>query len=103
MPHVVKGVSDIEQKAPAGTALAQPFVVSVRDENGEPYAGAVVTFVVTAGGGTLSVTTDTTDVAGNAATTLTLGTQPGQTPLSQRSLISSRWPLPPSDRPCPML
>ncbi len=76
-PHILKQVSGIEQKAPAGTVLAQPFVVSVRDENGEPYAGATVTFVVTAGGGTLSVTADTTDASGNAATTLTLGTQPG--------------------------
>ena len=77
VPHVLKGVSGIEQKAPAGTALAQPFVVTVRDENGEPYGGVAVTFVVTAGGGTLSVTTGTTDADGNAATTLTLGTQPG--------------------------
>ncbi|MDE2887842.1 MAG: Ig-like domain-containing protein [Gemmatimonadota bacterium] len=77
VPYVVQGVSGIEQKAPAGTALAQPFVVSVRDKNGEPAAGAVVTFEVTAGGGTLSVTSDTTDTNGNAATTLTLGTQPG--------------------------
>lgn len=77
VPHVLKGVSGIEQKGPAGTVLAQPFVVTVRDESGEPYAGATVTFVVTAGGGTLSVTTDTTDAGGNAATTLTSGTQPG--------------------------
>ena len=77
VPHILKGVSGIEQKAPAGTVLAQPFVVTVRDENGEPYGGVAVTFVVTAGGGTLSVATDTTDADGNAATTLTLGTQPG--------------------------
>ncbi len=77
VPHILKEVSGIEQKGPAGTVLAQPFVVSVRDENGEPYAGATVTFVVTAGGGALSVTADTTDASGNAATTLALGTQPG--------------------------
>ena len=77
VPHTLKEVSGVEQKAPAGTVLAQPFVVSVRDENGEPYAGATVTFVVTAGDGTLSATTVTTDANGRAATTLTLGTQPG--------------------------
>ena len=76
-PDVLKEASGVKQKAPAGTALKRPFVVTVRDENGEPYAGAVVTFAVTAGGGTLSVTTDTTDASGNAATTLTLGTRPG--------------------------
>ena len=37
VPHVVKGVSGIEQKAPAGTALAQPFVVSVRDKEWETF------------------------------------------------------------------
>ena len=77
VPHVLQWVSGIEQKAPAGTTLDQPFVVSVRDSNGEPSAGVVVTFEVTAGGGTLSVTTDTTDASGNAATTMTLGSQPG--------------------------
>ena len=76
-PNILKEVSGLEQKAPAGTALAKPFVVSLQDQNGEPYAGATVTFAVTAGGGTLSVTTDTTDANGRAATTLTLGSQPG--------------------------
>ncbi len=76
-PQLLRPVSGIQQKAPAGTGLAQPFVVSVRDQNGEPYAGATVTFVVIAGGGTLSATTDTTDANGQAGTTLTLGRQPG--------------------------
>ena len=75
--HLLMEVSGIEQRGPAGTVLAQPFVVSVLDQNGEPYAGATVTFVVTAGGGTLSVTTATTNASGHAATTLTLGSQPG--------------------------
>ena len=76
-PDLLMEVSGIEQKGPAGTVLAQPFVVSVLDQNGEPYAGATVIFVVTAGGGTLSVTTATTNASGHAATTLTLGSQPG--------------------------
>ena len=54
-----------------------PFVVEVRDQNGNPLAGATVTFAVTAGAGTLSDTTATTDANGRAATTLTLGRQAG--------------------------
>ena len=76
-PQLLTGVSGLEQKGPAGTAIEEPYVVSLQDQNGDPYAGATVTFVVTAGGGTLSATTDTTDASGRAATTLTLGSQPG--------------------------
>ena len=57
--------------------LAQPFVVAVQDENGSAVEGVQVTFTVTEGGGTLSSTTSTTDANGQAATTLTLGSQPG--------------------------
>ena len=54
-----------------------PFVVSVLDQNGSAFAGAVVTFSVTAGGGTLSATTATTDASGRARSTLTLGNDAG--------------------------
>ena len=78
-PHAqsLTKVSGLEQEGTAGAALAQPLVVSVRDQNGEPYGGALVTFSVTSGGGILSATTATTDAQGRAATTLTLGSQPG--------------------------
>ncbi len=76
-PQTLTRVSGLEQQGPAGAALAQPFVVSVQDQNGDPFGGATVTFSVTAGGGTLSVATATTDANGRAATTLTLGSQPG--------------------------
>ena len=66
-----------ELEGPAGSALAEPFIVEVRDQVGSPLAGAVVTFSVTAGGGTLSVATDTTDAEGLAATLLTLGEELG--------------------------
>ena len=65
------------QRGPAGTQLAAPFVVSALDEDGKAFVGAVVTFSVTAGGGTLSAATATTDANGRAATTLTLGPDPG--------------------------
>ena len=66
-----------EQEGAAGVALSEAFVVEVRDQNGNPLAGAQVTFSVIAGGGTLSTTTATTDADGRAATTLTLGRHPG--------------------------
>ena len=70
-------VSGDGQQGPAGTVLAAPFVVSVLDEAGAAIAGAVVTFSVTAGGGTLSTATATTDANGRARSTLTLGSEPG--------------------------
>ena len=70
-------ISGDEQEGPAGVQLAEPFVVEVRDQNGSAFAGAVVTFAVTDGEGTLSATTATTDVNGQAATTLMLGSTLG--------------------------
>ena len=60
-----------------GEPLAKSFVVSVLDQDGSPFAEAVVTFSVTAGGGTLSATTVTTDANGRAVTRLTLGSELG--------------------------
>ena len=76
-PQSLTRVPGRQPQGAAGTALAEPFVVLVLDQYGDPLAGATVTFAVTAGGGTLSVTTATTDADGRAATTLTLGRQPG--------------------------
>ncbi len=75
-PRTLSRVPGRNQQGAAGTALARPFEVLVRD-HGDPLPGATVTFAVTAGGGTLSATTATTDADGRAATTLTLGPQPG--------------------------
>ena len=76
-PRTLSGISGDEQKGVAGARLAEPFVVSVLDQNGDPFAGTTVTFTVTAGGGTLSATTVTTDADGRAAAVLTLGNAPG--------------------------
>ena len=70
-------VSGDGQEGTVGEPLAKPFVVSVKDQNRSAFAGAVVTFSVTAGGGTLSSTTATTDANGRARSTLTLGDDPG--------------------------
>ena len=76
-PAVLK-VSGDNQEGDAGMPLKHPFVVEVQDEKGVLSAGVSVTFTVTAGGGTLSATTVTTDANGRAETTLTLGTTPGK-------------------------
>ena len=76
MPHTLTKVSGDGQEGTVGEPLAKPFVVSVLDQNGAAFAGAVVTFSVTAGGGTLSSTTATTNANGRARSTLTLGPDP---------------------------
>ena len=77
IPHSLTKVSGEGQEGAASTQLAEPFVVSVLDQDGAAIAGASVTFSVTAGGGTLSSTTTTTDANGRARSTLTLGSGPG--------------------------
>ena len=75
-PQRLVKISGDNQQGPVGEQLVEPFVVSVLDTHGAPFVGAVVTFAVTTGGGTISVTT-TTDADGRAAITLTLGSDPG--------------------------
>ena len=75
-PAGLMKISGDEQEGPTGVQLTEPFVVEVRDQNGSAFAGVVVTFAVTAGGGTLSSTTATTDANGHARSTLTLGSEP---------------------------
>lgn len=76
-PPTVAKLSGDGQSAAVGKALASPFVVVVRDGLSAPMPGIVVTFAVTSGGGTLSTGSATTDAAGQAATTLTLGSSTG--------------------------
>ena len=76
-PHTLTKVSGQGQQGTVSQPLTKPFVVSVKDQNGSALAGAVVTFSVTAGGGTLSSSTATTNANGRARSTLTLGSQPG--------------------------
>ena len=81
-PETLTKVSGDGQGGQAGAALPEPFVVSVLDQNGSAFAGAIITFSVTAGGGRLSATTVTTDANGRARTTLTLGSEPGTNTIS---------------------
>ena len=76
-PFALEIISGDGQQGAPGATLSQPLVVEVYDRHGNPLPGATVSFAVTAGGATLSVTTATTDANGRAATMLTLGPQPG--------------------------
>ena len=78
VPHSLTKVSGDEQEGPAGTQLAEPFVVLVLDEDGAAIAGTTVNFSIAIGGsGRLSVGTAITDASGHASSVLTLGSSPG--------------------------
>jgi hypothetical protein len=70
-------ISGDRQQAPAASTLPEPFVVAVLDVHGNRVSGEIVSFAVTAGGGSLSARAAATDAQGFAATTLTLGPIPG--------------------------
>lgn len=57
--------------------LGAPFQATVTDHLGAPVAGVIVSFNVTAGGGTLTQAADTSDVGGHVTTTLTLPSSAG--------------------------
>ena len=82
MPHSLTKVCGDSQEGTASILLDEPFVVLVSDEDGAAMAGVVVSFAVTAGGGTLSAATATTAANGRAATRLTLGSEPGTNTVS---------------------
>ncbi len=70
-------ISGNNQSGTAGQALSNPFTVQVTDASSNPVVGVVVTFMVTAGGGTLSATSAVTNGSGLASSTLTLGSTAG--------------------------
>lgn len=70
-------VSGDAQSGTAGSALAQPLVVKVTDQNGAALAGVVVSWSITAGGGVVDPASSTTDAGGEARTTLRLGSAAG--------------------------
>jgi hypothetical protein len=70
---VLDATSGDGQKGAVGSALAAPFVVTVRDSTSGVVAGVPVAFQVAAGTGTLSATSAVTDASGQASTTLTVG------------------------------
>ena len=94
-PLHLEKISGDRQQGPADARLAAPFVVSVLYQDGSAFAGAVVTFTITAGGGFLtaadgygsltesasgewiSSTIVITDANGQARSTLRLGNELG--------------------------
>ena len=79
VPTTLTKISGDTQTGNPGATLANPFVVEVKDgaSTAKTFAGVPVTFAVTAGGGTLSATSATTDANGRAQTKLTLGSTGG--------------------------
>ena len=76
-PTTLSIVSDDNQSGLTGETLADPFVVEVHDQYGDPISGVTVTITVLGDDGVLSTETTTTDANGRAEITLTLGTEPG--------------------------
>ena len=80
-PFALEVVSGDGQQGAPGAVLAQPLVVEVRDQYGDPLPDADVTFTVTTGDGKLSarysVEHTATGPDGRAELTLTLGPDPG--------------------------
>ena len=72
-PTTLSKISGDNQSDDVGTALPNPFVVEVRDQNNKLFEGVPVAFAVTAGGGSLNVENTVIDASGLAFSTLTLG------------------------------
>ncbi len=70
------------QTAAAGTAVATPPSVIVKDANGNAVSGLSVTFTVASGGGSVTSATATTDASGIATVGWTLGATPGPNTLT---------------------
>ncbi len=77
VPTMLSIISGDSQSGPTGEPLADPFIVEVHDQRGDPISGVTVTFAVTGDDGSLGATTAITDQDGQATATLTLGTEPG--------------------------
>src|SRR6266566_6133523 len=85
------GVNGDNQVAAAGAALPDSLAVIVKDNAGAVLPGALVTWSVTAGGGSVSPTTRTSDAAGIAKTRRTLGPNAGTQ--TARATVSSLTPV----------
>jgi alpha-tubulin suppressor-like RCC1 family protein len=77
-PSQVSVVSGSGQSAPPGTELAEPLVVQVRDQFGNPLPNVNVAWTpVGAGAGTVTPATSLTNQAGQASTRWTVGATGG--------------------------
>ena len=103
-PPTLSIVSGDGQEGVAGTVLADPFVVELRDENGKPLRRITVTFTITAGRGAMSVVTSRTDSDGQVASVMTLSPEPGinrvqvsAEGLSRTVVFNAEGTVPPSE------
>jgi plastocyanin len=72
-PSVVIKTAGDAQVGPAGTALATPLEVTVKDAQGNPVSGVNVVFAAATGGGSVVPTSATTGADGKASAVRTLG------------------------------
>lgn len=78
LPASIAAVSQTTQTATAGANVSDPPSVIVRDAQGNPVPGVVVTFAVTTGGGSVVGSPDTTNASGIATlVSWQLGLTPG--------------------------
>ena len=86
-PTLVSVVTGDRQQAVASTAAAVAPTVRVRDQYGNSVPGATVSFVVTAGGGSVSAPSAVTNVSGIAdAGQWSFGSSPGANALEARAI-----------------
>ena len=78
-PTTLAKISGDAQEGFVNAALPLPFVVEVRDQYNNVFAGVPVTFAITNGNGDLNTTTASTDTNGRAQAQLTLGQTAGKT------------------------
>jgi hypothetical protein len=91
-PPVASGISAVSgsgQFAVVSAQAANPLVALVTDNNGNPFPGATVTWIVTAGGGTVSDSTSTSDASGHTSIMYTAGTRPGTATVT--AIVEQIW------------
>ncbi len=76
-PDRIRIISGDEQAGQAGAALGAPLVVEVLDDTDTPVPDVTVNWEVEAGGGSVAPTSGTTDAAGRASASWTLGSSTG--------------------------
>lgn len=77
-PAKLAQLDGTSQQGAAGGAAPDSLTVRVTDANGTPVSGTPVVWAVSAGGGSLSPTTSTTNAAGEAKSAWTLGPTAGE-------------------------
>jgi hypothetical protein len=78
-------VSGDNQAGAAGSLLAAPVIARTLNAAGNPVAGVVVSFSVTAGGGSVTAALDTSDASGRVTADWTIGTKVGD---AQRLVVA---------------